>query len=203
MAQPQNSTIGEMTAHDVLIVEDVQKDFCPGGALPVPDGDKVVPVINRLQELFTTVIFTRDWHPPGHVSFAANPQFKDGSWPRHCLAGSDGAAFHPWLQVPLHARIINKGTQKDREAYSAFEVCDLAEDLRQQQIERLFVVGLATNYCVKTTVLAGLKEGFQVVVVADACRGIDVPAGAVQKALDEMADAVVVIVNSNQLPRTV
>jgi len=203
MTQQLNTTIGEITAGDVLIVVAVQKDFCPGGALPVPDGDKVVPVINRLQELFTTVIFTRDWHPPGHVSFAVNPQFKNGSWPRHCLAGSDGGAFHPWLQVPLHARIINKGTQKDREAYSAFEVCDLAEDLRQQQMERLFVVGLATNYCVKTTVLAALKEGFQVVVVADACRGIDVPAGAVQKALDEMADAGAVIVNSNQLPRTV
>ena len=203
MAQQLNSTIGEMTAHDVLIVEDVQKDFCAGGSLPVPDGDKVVPVINRLQELFTTVIFTRDWHPPGHVSFAANPQFKDGSWPRHCLAGADGAAFHPQLQVPLHATIINKGTKKERESYSAFDMGDLAENLRHQQIERIFVVGLATNYCVKATVLAALKEGFQVVVVADACRGIDVPAGAVQKALDEMADAGAMIVNSNQLPRTV
>ena len=200
MAKQKDSPIGEMTAGDALIVADVQKDFCPGGALAVPEGDKVVPIINRIQELFTTVIFTRDWHPPGHVSFSDKPEFVDGSWPKHCVAGSDGAAFHPQLQVPLHVRVIDKGTKKDREAYSVFQAAELAEDLRHQQIERVFIVGLATNYCVKATVMDALKEGFAVVVVADACRGIDVPAGAVQKALDEMEDAGAVIVNSKQLP---
>ena len=203
MAEKQNHTLGEMTALDALIVLDVQKDFCRGGALAVPDGDKVVPVINRLQDLFTTVFFTRDWHPPGHVSFSANPEFKDGSWPRHCLAGSDGAAFHPQLKVPLYAKVIDKATRKDRESYSAFDAVDLADDLRSQQIDRLFIAGLATSYCVKFTVLAGLKEGFRMVVIADACRGIDVPAGAVQQALDEMADAGALVVNSNQLPKPV
>ena len=203
MVEKQDSVLGEMTVRDALIVVDVQKDFCPGGALAVPDGDKVVPLINRLQDLFTTVLFTRDWHPAGHISFSQNPEFKDGSWPKHCLAGSDGAAFHSKLKVPLYAKVIDKATEKDREAYSAFDVGELAAELRHQQIERLFVVGLATNYCVMATVLAALKEGFQVVLVADACRGIDVPAGSVQKALDEMADAGALIVNSNQLPKPV
>ena len=203
MATEKNAEIGEMTARDALIVMDVQKDFCTGGALAVPDADKVVPVINRLQELFTTVIFSRDWHPPGHVSFSEQPEFVDGSWPRHCLAGSDGAAFHPQLQVPLHATIVSKGAEKGRDAYSIFDVGDLAETLRLQQIERLFICGLATNYCVKETTLAALKEGFRVVVVSDACRGIDVPPGALQKALDEMTNAGALIVKSKQLPRSV
>jgi len=203
MAKKKSSNIGEMTARDALIVVDVQKDFCPGGALGVPGGDEVVPVINRLQELFTTVIFSRDWHPPGHVSFSDKPKFVDGSWPKHCLAGSDGAAFHPQLQVPLHATVLSKATKKDREAYNVFEAGDLAQTLRNQQIERLFVAGLATNYCVKETVLAGLKEGFRVVVVSDASRGLDIPKGAVKKALQEMSKAGVLIVESKELPRSV
>ena len=203
MAKQKSSNIGEMTARDALIVLDIQKDFCAGGALAVPQGEQVVPVINRLQELFTTVIFSRDWHPPGHVSFSEQPEFVDGSWPKHCVAGSDGAAFHPDLQVPLHATVISKGTDKDREAYSVFDVGDLAQSLRDQQIERLFVVGLATNYCVKETVLAALKENFQVVVVSDGCRGLDIPKGAVKKAVDQMSKAGAVIVESSQLPRSV
>ena len=203
MAKKKSSEIGEMTAHDALIVLDVQKDFCAGGSLAVPDGDQVVPTINRLQELFTTVIFSRDWHPPGHVSFSAEPKFVDGSWPKHCLAGSDGAAFHPDLQVPLHATVLSKGTKKDRDAYSVFDAGDLAQTLRDQQIERLFVVGLATNYCVKETSLAAIKEGFTVVVLSDACRGLDIPKGALNKALDEMSKAGVLIVESKQLPRSV
>ena len=203
MQKNPNPDLGEITARDALIIVDVQKDFCSDGALAVPDGQKVVPVINRIQDLFATVIFSRDWHPPSHVSFAQNPEFKDGSWPRHCVAGSAGAAFHPQLNVPLYAKVIDKATRKDREAYSAFDVGNFAEDLRAQQIERLFIAGLATNYCVKFTVLDGLKAGFRMVVIADACRGIDVPAGAVQKALGEMADAGALIVNSNQLPRPV
>ncbi len=203
MAKKKSSNIGEMTARDALIVVDVQKDFCAGGALAVPDGDEVVPVINRLQELFTTVVFSRDWHPPGHISFSEEPKFVDGSWPKHCLAGSDGAGFHPDLQVPLHAKVVSKGTEKDREAYSVFDVGDLAQSLRNQQIERLFVVGLATNYCVKETVLAALKEDFQVVVVSDGCRGLDIPKGAVKKALDEMRKTGALIVESSQLPRSV
>ena len=117
--------------------------------------------------------------------------------------GLGWGGFHPQLLVPLHARVVSKGTEKERDAYSVFEVADLAQSLRDQQIERLFVVGLATNYCVKETVLAGLKEGFAVVVVSDACRGLDVPEGAVQKALDEMSKAGAVIVESSQLPRSV
>lgn len=203
MPENNKTEIGEMTARDALIVVDVQKDFCPGGALAVPGGDEVVPVINRLQELFTTVVFSRDRHPPNHMSFSAEPKFVEGSWPRHCVAGTNGAAFHSQLQVPLHAVIIDKGTRKDQEAYSVFAESNLGQELRHQQMERLFVVGLATNYCVKETVLAGIKEGFRMVVVADACRGIDNPSGAVQQALEEMAKAGALIVESNQLPRSV
>ena len=203
MTEDKKPTVGELTASDALIVVDVQKDFCANGALAVPEGEKVVPVINRLQDLFVTVIFSRDWHPPGHVSFSTEPKFVDGSWPKHCVAGSDGAAFHPQLHVPLYAKVIDKATEKDRESYSVFDAGDLAEEFRGQQINRLFVVGLATNYCVRATVLDGLKEGFRMVVIADACRGIDVPAGAVQRALDEMAKAGAIVINSRELPRPV
>ena len=200
MGEQQKAKIGELTAGDALVIADVQKDFCSNGALAVAEGEKVIPVINRLQELFATMIFSRDWHPPGHVSFSADPKFVDGSWPKHCVAGSGGPAFRPQLHVPLYARVIDKATKKDRECYSIFAAEDIAEKLREQQINRLFVVGLATNYCVKATVLDGLKEGFEMVVITDACRGIDVPPGAVQKSLDEMTKAGAVLVNSKELP---
>ncbi len=195
--------IGEMTARDVLLVVDVQKDFCTSGALAVPGAEEVVGLINRLGDLFTTVVLSRDWPPVNHVNFSTEPKYVDGSWPRHCVAGTAGAAFHRQLDVPLYAQGISKGTKRERDSGSVFEESDLAEDLRNQQVDRLFMVGLTTDYGVKETVLAGLKEAFKVVVVADACRGMDNPPGAVEQVLKEMTEAGALIVESRDLPKAV
>ncbi len=184
---------------DAIIVVDVQRDFCPGGALPVPDGDKVVPVINSLLPYFKTVVFTRDWHPPDHISFSEAPQFKDGSWPPHCVAGSPGAEFHPELKVPPQAIIISKATERDKEAYSGFEGTELDEILKKRGIKRLFVCGLATDYCVKNTALDGVKLGYEVFVIEDASRGVDAPPGNLAKAIQEMRSAGVKFIRSHEI----
>ncbi|MBN1420535.1 MAG: nicotinamidase [Planctomycetes bacterium] len=167
---------------DALLVVDIQRDFLPGGALGVADGDAVVPVIRALMPRFGTVILSRDWHPPDHSSFAENPCFVDGSWPVHCVAGTPGAEFHPDLGVPKGAIVVSKATHRDREAYSAFDGSDLAERLRARGIERVFICGLATDYCVRASVLDARAAGFEVVVIEDACRGVDVPPGNVDAA---------------------
>jgi len=175
-------TIGKATA---LIVVDVQRDFCPGGALPVPEGDKVVPVLNEYVKKFKAagalVIFTRDWHPPDHSSF--NTQ--GGPWPRHCIQNSEGAQFHPALIIPLGAEVVSKAESKD-EAYSFFQGTHLAQALHRRGINTLFVGGLATDYCVKETVLDGLTEKFVVYHLDDASRGVNVSPGDSARALEEM-----------------
>jgi nicotinamidase/pyrazinamidase len=173
-------------ATDALIVVDVQKDFCPRGALAVEKGDEVVPVLNGLVPKFGCVAFTRDWHPANHVSFDDEPEFKDKSWPAHCVADTPGAEFHDDLNVPGHAMIINKANEPDQEAYSGFQGTDLTERLNERGITRAFIGGLATDYCVKNTVLDAMKAGFEAVLITDACRGIDNPPGAVQEAIAEM-----------------
>lgn len=157
---------------DALIVVDVQNDFCPGGALSVLGGEGVVRVINPLQMKFDKIYFTRDWHPQDHCSFSDEPAFTDMSWPVHCVQDSPGAEFHGDLHVPSDATIVNKGTDASEEAYSGFQGTDLAGLLRAEGIERVFVAGLATDYCVKATALDALKEGFETVLVEDGCRGI-------------------------------
>jgi nicotinamidase/pyrazinamidase len=174
---------------DALIVVDVQNDFCPGGALQVAEGDRVIPAINDLIPQFGHVVLSRDWHPANHCSFAESPQFKDGSWPVHCVADSPGAQFHRDLHMPANALIISKGIHADREAYSAFSETGLAEYLRARHVKRLFVCGLATDYCVKETVLDGLRNGFVMFMIEDACRGVDIPAGSVAQAIDAMKAA--------------
>lgn len=175
------------SSEDALIVVDVQNDFCPGGALAVPNGDAVVRVINPLQMKFDRVYFTRDWHPQDHCSFADEPTFEDLSWPTHCVQDSPGAEFHGDLRVPLDAPVISKGTDPEKEAYSGFQGTDLAEQLRKAGIKRVFIVGLATDFCVKATALDAIKAGFETVLVQDACRGID-EAGCAA-AINEMRDA--------------
>lgn len=174
---------------DALVVVDVQNDFCPGGALPVDEGHKVVPVINGLVPRFEHLVFTRDWHPPNHCSFADPPEFIDGSWPEHCVADSPGAEFPGDLFVPAAAFVINKGTEPDREAYSGFSGTDLAEQLRLRGVHRLFVCGLATDYCVQQTALDGIRNGFEVLLVENACRGVNFPPGSVARAIEEMCQA--------------
>ncbi len=157
---------------DALIIVDVQNDFCQGGALPVPRGEQVARVINRLMIHFDHLVFSRDWHPQDHCSFSDAPEYRDGSWPVHCVEDSPGAEFHGDLRVPLDACFVNKGTDPDVEAYSAFDGTGLAAELRRRGVQRVFVAGLATDYCVKSTALDAVRAGFETVLVEDACRGV-------------------------------
>lgn len=162
---------------DALIVVDVQKDFLPGGALVVPNGNEVVPVLNgyiaRFREHGLPVFATRDWHPPDHCSFEA----RGGPWPPHCVAQSEGARFASDLALPRDAVVISKATQPDEEAYSGFEGTDLEDRLRTLGARRLFIGGLATDYCVKATVSDALAAGFEVCLLRDAIRPVEVEPG--------------------------
>jgi len=184
---------------DALIVTDVQYDFLPGGALGVEGGDRVIPVINRLMPLFEHVVFSRDWHPADHVSFSREPEFVDKSWPEHCVRGTHGAEFHRDLEKPGRAMVVSKATDPKREAYSCFQDTGLADELRDRGVERVFVTGLATDYCVKWTAQDALKSGFDVVVVSDAVAGIDVPEGNVEKAVSELKEQGAVFAGSSDI----
>lgn len=191
---------------EALLIIDVQNDFCPGGALEVPNGDEVVPVINQLSENFDIVIQTQDWHPQGHSSFASShkgkepfeniemPYGQQTLWPDHCVQGSKGADFHPDLETKKTQLIVRKGFRREIDSYSAFYENDdttstgLAGYLRERDIDTLYAIGLATDFCVKWSVVDGLKEGFKVWVVEDAVRGIDIE-GSVEQAWNEMLQA--------------
>lgn len=184
---------------DALIVVDVQNDFCPGGALAVSDGAAVVAPINRLLPLFGTAAFTRDWHPSDHCSFASSPRYVDGSWPAHGVADTQGAALHGDLRVPADALIVNKGTDASREAYSGFEGTTLAARLRARGVTRLFVAGLATDYCVKATALDAARLGWPTFVVLDACRAVDTSDESVRRVISQLSSAGVTCVDSSQI----
>ncbi len=181
-----------------LIVVDVQNDFCPGGALAVGEGDKVVAPLNKLIEEFLKrgepVFKSRDWHP------AKTKHFADygGTWPVHCVQGTKGAEFHPDLLDDIHIRTISKGLG-DEDSYSAFDGTDLALQLRRLGVEEVWVGGLATDYCVKNTVLDALKEGFQVKALEDAMRAVDVNPGDGERAIREMREAGAEITSSDPL----
>jgi nicotinamidase/pyrazinamidase len=181
---------------DALIVVDVQRDFCPGGALAVPRGDEVVPVINQLLGLGGWLaIATRDWHPPDHCSFTA----QGGIWPPHCVAETPGAAFHPALDLTRVRNVISKATTRAAEAYSGFQGTDLQELLAGLGIRRVFVCGLATDYCVKATALDARKAGLDVVVLEDAIRGVEVRPGDCAAALAGMRAAGIGVARSADL----
>ncbi|GBC95931.1 Nicotinamidase [bacterium HR16] len=174
-----------------LLIVDVQNDFCPGGALPVPEGDKVVPVLNRAIDRFrqagAPVIASRDWHPEKSTHFAAY----GGQWPVHCVQNTEGAAFHPDLRLPDDVIIVSKGMGENEDAYSAFDArtedgTPLESVLKAKGVKRLVVGGLATDYCVRASVLGALERGFEVLVLRDAVRGVDVQPGDSEKALAEM-----------------
>jgi nicotinamidase/pyrazinamidase len=172
-----------------LIIVDVQNDFCPGGALPVTDGDKVVPILNvyikRFREAGAPVFATRDWHPNDHSSFKEN----GGIWPPHCVQGTSGAQFHPGLDISVGVEIVSKGTSPMDEAYSGFQGTDLASELKKKGIKTLYIGGLATDYCVKHTVLDAAKEGFLVFFLEDGSKGVEVNPGDSKKAIDDMISA--------------
>jgi len=171
--------------HSVLVVVDVQNDFCPGGAIPVPDGDKIVPMLNEYVKKFkktgAAIVFTRDWHPPDHSSFKS----QGGPWPPHCVQNSKGAEFHKALILPPGAEIVSKADKQD-EAYSFLQGTDLAREFHQRGLTKMFVGGLATDYCVKETVLDGLKHGFEVYHLDDASRAVNVRPNGFESALEVM-----------------
>lgn len=193
-------------AHRVLIVVDVQNDFCPGGSLAVPDGNAVVPVINALARRFENVVLTQDWHPSGHASFASSqpgrkpfetiamPYGQQVLWPDHCVQGSAGSAFHPDLDVPQAQMIVRKGFRPAVDSYSGFIEADrttptgLAGYLRERGIGEVILAGLATDFCVAWTALDARRLGFEATVVEDACRAIDL-AGSLGRAWGELAAA--------------
>jgi nicotinamidase/pyrazinamidase len=183
-----------MQGKDALIVVDVQNDFCPGGALGVEGGDKIVPILNGYMNRFAAaglpIVVTRDWHP------RQTSHFKDygGVWPVHCVQNTPGAEFHRELEVPPSSILVSKGSGADEDAYSAFQATNdagtpLAELLRGLAVGRIFVGGLATDYCVKHTALDGLREGFAVVVLGDAIRGVNLQPDDSARALGEMRAA--------------
>ena len=183
-----------MQGSDALILIDVQNDFCPGGALPVAQGDQVVPALNRYIEKFTQeklpIFLTRDWHPEKTKHFKAY----GGFWPPHCIQGTKGAEFRADLALPKDAVIVSAGIAPDEEGYSGFEGKDerglgLADLLHRAGVKRIFVGGLATDYCVKHTVLDGLKHGFAVTLLRDSVRGVELAPGDSMRAVEEMVDA--------------
>jgi nicotinamidase/pyrazinamidase len=173
-------------AGDALIVVDVQNDFLPGGSLAVPHGDEVVPILNRYIELFQSrrlpIFATRDWHPADHCSF----QPQGGPWPPHCISGTHGAEFAPGLAISEQMPVIPKGTTRGKDAYSGFEGTDLGRRLGQLGITRVYVGGLATDYCVLNTVRDALALGLKVLLLRDACRAVDVQPRDGERAEQEM-----------------
>lgn len=192
--------------NSALLVIDFQNDFCPGGALAVPDADSLLPLLNQMTRGHSRVWFTQDWHPRGHVSFASSHPGRhpfetilssDGEqtlWPDHCIAGTAGAAFHPALEVPADAAIIRKGTEQHRDSYSAFGGRDRSTAatldvlLRRAAVGELVLCGLATDFCVLHTALDGRALGYEVTVVESACRGIDTE-GSLAAAWARMTEA--------------
>ena len=197
---------------DMLVIVDVQNDFCPEGALAVPLGDAVVPAVNRLAARFAHVVLTQDWHPPGHLSFASSHPGRQpfdtveaayGAqilWPDHCVQGTPGAAFRPGLAVPHAELVLRKGFRREIDSYSAFRENDrttqtgLAAYLRERGFERITLAGLATDFCVLFSALDALEAGFEVDVAAGACRGIDLD-GSLARAMRAMAEAGVRLVD--------
>ncbi|HEX7790673.1 MAG TPA: bifunctional nicotinamidase/pyrazinamidase [Afipia sp.] len=200
----------------VLLVIDVQNCFLPGGSLAVKDGDKVVPVINAIAKKFADVVMTQDWHTPGHISFASSHsgkkpfetlEVKYGKqvlWPDHCVQGTEGAALSKDLAIPHTELILRKGFNKDVDSYSAFTEADgktttgLAAYLKARKLQRVFIAGLATDFCVAWSALDARKAGFDVYVIEDACRGIDTQ-GSLAKAWSDMNKAGVKRIQSGDL----
>jgi nicotinamidase/pyrazinamidase len=173
-----------------LIVVDVQNDFCPGGALPVPDGDAVLEPVNRLMEEFEFVVATRDWHPPDHVSFRS----QGGPWPVHCVAETHGAQLHPKLHSSQIDAIVDKGRGREDPGYSGFENTDLERLLRDRGVEWVHVAGLALDYCVRATALDARRAGFPVVLHRGATRAIEAEPGDAERTLEELREAGVEVV---------
>ena len=205
-----------LIASDALLVIDMQNDFCPGGSLAVHDGDAIVPTINALGAHFEHVILTQDWHPAGHISFASTHPGKEPYtvtevaygpqtlWPDHCIQGSTGADFHPSLNLPHAELIVRKGFRRGIDSYSAFFENDHATPtglggyLREGGLKKLFLCGLAYDFCVRFSAVDGMRLGFECIVIEDASRSVDLP-GSVESTCTDFADAGVLLLQSPSL----
>jgi len=174
---------------DALLLADVQNDFCPGGTVPVPEGDLIVPVLNRwiadAEAHGVPVFASRDWHPRSHISFKE----RGGPWPPHCVQGTTGAGFHPALKLTRDVRIVSKGKDPNKDSYSAFGGTDLAQRLRRANVRNLWIGGLAQDYCVRATALDAIREGFKVHLITDATRAVNVHPDDGEHALEEIRQA--------------
>ena len=195
MIQPANIKLHK---HDALLIIDVQNDFLPGGSLAVPGAEAIIAVLNRYIDFFTSlslpVFASRDWHPAHHSSFSD----MGGEWPVHCVAGTLGADFSSLLNLPQELFVISKATDEEKDAYSAFDGTNLANLLIQHRVERLFIGGLATDYCVLHTVQDALKHGFAVILLVDAVCAVNVAAGDGERAINTMLSAGAVALYLNE-----
>ncbi len=200
-----------------LIITDIQNDFCPGGALAIREGDKIVPLINQLQPRFDLIVATQDWHPQGHGSFAANHPGKEVGevielngmpqilWPVHCVENTQGADFHPGLDRGRIARVFHKGADPDIDSYSGFfdnghrKSTGLGEYLKEQGADEIYLCGLATDYCVKFTALDAVDLGFKTNVIEDACRGVNLHLGDAERVIEEMRAKGVKVLSTNRV----
>ena len=200
-----------------LIIVDVQNDFCPNGALAVENGDAIINIINVSQHQFDLVIATQDWHPASHKSFAANNDGKSVGdvielnglpqvlWPTHCVQNTDGADFHPRLNTEKFARVFRKGEDETVDSYSGFfdnghrRATGLGDYLKGENVDEVFVCGLATDYCVKFTALDARQLGFDVTLIEDACKGVELNDGDIARSVDAMREAGVAIIDSTQI----
>jgi nicotinamidase/pyrazinamidase len=178
-----------------LLIIDFQNDFTGGGALEVPDGDAIAEPVKRLADRFDLVVATRDWHPPDHASF----ETEGGPWPVHCVAGSHGAEFHPAMADVEVDAVVDVGRGREDEGYSGFERSDLAEILRSREADEVYVCGLATDYCVRASAIDACREGFEVTVVEDAIRGVEVTPGDSERAMADMREAGARIATSDEV----
>lgn len=206
-----------MKENRTLIIIDVQNDFCPGGALAIPGGDEIVSVINKLSCKFKKIVATQDWHPPNHVSFAANHPgkkefdvvnyegIKQVLWPKHCVAGSEGAEFYPELNTKNFNLILRKGNNPKIDSYSAFRENDkktltgLGGYLKNLNVKKTYFCGLALDYCVFYSAVDSRELGFETYVVIDSAKGIDSPEGNIDKSLNVMREKGIEIIESNDL----
>jgi nicotinamidase/pyrazinamidase len=170
---------------EALLIIDFQNDFTSGGALEVPEGDEIAEPVKRLADRFEIVIATRDWHPPDHASF----ETQGGPWPVHCVRGTPGAEFHPAMDEVALDEVVDVGREREDEGYSGFEKSELANLLRERGVDKVFVTGLATDYCVRASAIDACREGFDTTVVEDAIRAVNVNPDDGERAIEDMKQA--------------
>jgi len=184
---------------DSLIIVDMQNDFMPGGALPVENALTIIPKINKYIDIFSKngalIVATRDWHPPNHISFKT----RGGPWPPHCIQNTKGAEFVSDLRLPSNTIIISKAEDPEKEAYSGFDGTELNNILKKYGIRRVFIAGVATDYCVKATAIDAFRYGYETFVLSDGIKVVDIPKGSVEKAIKELLELGIIFVDEHDI----